>query len=74
MSHHSAQITGLGIGLAGALVTGRLLQRFLFGIGPNDLLTLSAVCVTLGGVAAVAGVLPALRATRVSPIAALRGE
>lgn len=67
-------ITGIAIGLAGALASGRLLQRFLFGIGPNDALTLSAVCLTLGGVAALAGLLPALRATRVSPIAALRGE
>ena len=66
--------TGIAIGLAGALVSGRLLQRFLFGIGSNDVLTLSAVCVTLCGVAALACVLPALRATRVSPIAALRSE
>jgi len=66
--------TGIAIGLAGALVSGRLLQRFLFGIGSNDVLTLSAVCVTLCGVAALACLLPALRATRVSPIAALRSE
>jgi putative ABC transport system permease protein len=67
-------ITGIAIGLAAALVSGRLLQRFLFGVGSHDVLTLSAVCVALGGVAALACLLPALRATRVSPIAALRGE
>jgi ABC-type antimicrobial peptide transport system permease subunit len=66
--------TGIAIGLAGALVSGRLLQRFLFGIGSNDVLTLAAVCVTLCGVAALACLLPALRATRLSPIAALRSE
>jgi putative ABC transport system permease protein len=66
--------TGLAIGLAGALAGGRILQRFLFGIGPNDLLTLSAVSAALGMVAAIACLLPALRATRVSPIVALRAE
>jgi putative ABC transport system permease protein len=66
--------TGLAIGLAGALAGGRILQRFLFGIGPNDLLTLSAVSAALGVVAAIACLLPALRATRVSPIVALRAE
>jgi ABC-type antimicrobial peptide transport system permease subunit len=66
--------TGLAIGLARALAGGRILQRFLFSIGPNDLLTLSAVSAALGVVAAIACLLPALRATRVSPIVALRAE
>jgi putative ABC transport system permease protein len=66
--------TGIAIGLLGALAVGQLLRRFLFGIGPNDALTLAAVCATLGTVAAIASLLPALRATRVSPIVALRTE
>jgi ABC-type antimicrobial peptide transport system permease subunit len=65
---------GIAIGLAGALVAGQLLRRFLFGVGPNDVLTLAAVCAALGAVAAIACLLPALRATRVSPIVALRPE
>ena len=65
---------GIAIGLAGALAMGQLLRRFLFGIGPNDVLTLAAVCAALGAVAAIACLLPALRATRVSPITALRTE
>jgi ABC-type antimicrobial peptide transport system permease subunit len=71
-----AQMTviGIAVGLAGALVMGQFLRRFLFGIGPNDVLTLAAVCAALGAVAAVACLLPALRATRVSPIIALRTE
>jgi putative ABC transport system permease protein len=65
---------GIAIGLLGALAVGQLLRRFLFGIGPNDVLTLAAVCAALGAVAAIACLLPALRATRVSPIVALRTE
>jgi putative ABC transport system permease protein len=66
--------TGTAIGLLGALAVGQLLRRFLFGIGPNDVLTLAVVCAALGTVAAIACLLPALRATRVSPIVALRTE
>jgi ABC-type antimicrobial peptide transport system permease subunit len=67
-------LTGTSTCLAAALAAGRLRQRFLFGIGPNDVLTLSAVSAVLGVVAAIACLLPALRATRVSPIVALRAE
>jgi putative ABC transport system permease protein len=66
--------TGIAVGLLGALAVGRLLRRFLFGIGPSDVLTLVVVCAGLAAVAAIACLLPALRATRVSPIVALRTE
>ena len=65
---------GVAIGLGGSLMMGQVLRRFLFGIGPNDPWTLAAVCVTLSAVGAVACFLPALRATRVSPLVALRSE
>jgi putative ABC transport system permease protein len=65
---------GLGIGLGGSLIVGQVLRRFLFGIGPNDPWTLAAVCLVLGVIGAVACFLPALRATRVNPLVALRGE
>lgn len=65
---------GIAIGLAGALAVGQLLRRFLFGIEPYDIVTLVTVCAALGSVAAVACVVPALRATRVSPLMALRTE
>ena len=67
-------VAGIVIGLAGALLTGQLLRGFLFGIGPTDLWTLAGVCTTLFVVATIACVLPALRATRVSPVVALRAE
>jgi putative ABC transport system permease protein len=67
-------VIGVILGLAGSLVMGQVLRRFLFGIGPNDPWTLAAVCVLIGVVAAVACFVPALRATRVSPIVTLRTE
>lgn len=71
-----AVMLGMGImsGLAGAMVMGQVLRRFLFGIGPNDPLALAAVCLILTAVGAAACFVPALRATRVSPLVALRTE
>ncbi len=65
---------GTAIGLAGALAAGRLLSAFLFGVRASDPLTLAAVVVLLLAVAALATYVPARRALRVDPIAALRTE
>jgi len=65
---------GLMFGLVGVLVCSRLLQSFLFGIGANDLRTIFIVMVILTGVAFVACLIPARRATLVDPIHALRAE
>src|SRR5262249_28840604 len=65
---------GVGIGLAGALGATRLLESLLFAVPPRDPLTFGAVSVTLLAVMLLASYLPALRATRVDPIAALRAE
>jgi macrolide transport system ATP-binding/permease protein len=46
----------------------------LFGLKPNDPATVGVTAVLLLGVAAVAGFLPAQRATRIEPISALRHE
>jgi putative ABC transport system permease protein len=67
-------LVGIAIGLVGALVTGQLLRSFLFGVGPTDVWTLVGVCAALGTVAGMACLLPALRATRVSPLVALRAD
>ena len=56
------------------MMMGLVLRRFLFGVSPNDPWTLVAVCVALSTVGAIACFLPALRATRVSPLVALRSE
>jgi len=65
---------GVGLGLAGAFAATRLLRGFLFEIGPADTLTHAAVAVLLGAVAVAASALPARRAARLDPIAALRTE
>jgi putative ABC transport system permease protein len=65
---------GLILGLVGVLVSSRLLQSFLFGIGATDLTTLFSVTLILTAVAFIACLLPARRATRVDPIQALRAE
>jgi len=67
-------LTGLIVGLAGALATSRLLDKLLFGIGPSDPATFAAVCTMLLGVVLIAAYLPARRATRVDPMVALRAE
>ena len=65
---------GLVMGLAGALALSRLVSGLLFGVGPNDPICFTASAVVLV-LAAVAGcVVPARRATTVSPMSALRAE
>jgi putative ABC transport system permease protein len=65
---------GLVLGLIGVLLCSRLLQSFLFGVGANDLRTMLIVTLILAGVAFVACLIPARRATLVDPIHALRTE
>jgi predicted lysophospholipase L1 biosynthesis ABC-type transport system permease subunit len=67
-------VTGIAIGTVAALFAGRLLSAFLFGISPNDPLAFGAVTVLLAAVALVASFVPALRATRVDPMTALRNS
>jgi predicted permease len=65
---------GMSVGLAAAWSLGRVLQGLLFGIMPSDPLTFAAALVLLTGVAALAGYLPARRASRLDPVVALRAE
>jgi predicted permease len=65
---------GIIVGLAGALASGRSLASFLYGVSTTDLPTFAGVTVILTSVALVACVIPAFRAMRVNPIAALRYE
>jgi ABC-type antimicrobial peptide transport system permease subunit len=65
-------IIGVGVGLAGALVFTRTLQNFVYGVSTLDPATIAAVSVLLVVVAAIASVVPALRAVRLNPVAALR--
>jgi ABC-type antimicrobial peptide transport system permease subunit len=65
---------GLTVGLALAVVATRLLAGFLFGVRPLDPLTFGAVPGVLLLVGLTACWLPARRATKVDPMAALRAE
>jgi ABC-type antimicrobial peptide transport system permease subunit len=67
-------IIGLVLGTLGALGVTRLLESQLFGVDPADPVTFSIVAIVLGSVALVATLIPALRATRLDPLVALRAE
>jgi predicted permease len=67
-------VCGLAIGLPLAIASARAIRSLLYGLAPFDPSTLSVVAVTILGVAALAGFIPARRASRVDPMVALRYE
>ncbi len=62
---------GVGIGIVGALLTGRWLSVLLFGVAPTDPRLLTVTALVLLAVALAASALPAWRATRVDPVKAV---
>ena len=75
LRHGLAQtLTGLALGLAGALSLTGVLRNHLFEVGPTDPATFGTVAFLLLSVALIACLLPAYRATKVDPITALRHE
>jgi putative ABC transport system permease protein len=67
-------VAGLIVGLAGAVGVTRVLQKFLFGVTPTDPIAFTIVTLLLMAVGLMAAWLPARRATRIDPCAALRAE
>ena len=67
-------LIGMLTGVPVALATTRLLGTMLYGVGATDLLTYFLVVALLGVAGFFASIIPALRATRVDPIVALRYE
>jgi predicted permease len=67
-------VIGIVIGLLGAFALTRLLAAQLYSITPTDPGTFVGVSFLLAGIALIATLLPALRATRVDPVVALREE
>lgn len=67
-------LVGVAVGIPCALAASRLIAGMLFGVSSGDLPTLAAVSLLLVIVALLAVYLPALRATRVDPMVALRCE
>lgn len=67
-------IGGAVVGLVLAVVLGRAIEGLLFGVPPHDLASTGFVLIVLAVVVISATVIPALRAARVDPAVALRGE
>ena len=67
-------LAGVGVGIVIALGVTKSLSFFLFGVNPFDPLTFGIVAATLLGSGLAATYLPALRATKVDPVIALRSE
>jgi putative ABC transport system permease protein len=65
---------GIVIGLGAALLLARWMPALVYGIGANDPTSFIAVTVVLFGVAVFGAMIPALRATRISPLEAIRTE
>jgi putative ABC transport system permease protein len=67
-------LIGVAIGLAGALGLTRFLSGLLYGVEPDDPLTLVAVSALLMAVALLASYIPARQAAKVDPLVALRHD
>lgn len=65
-------LLGMGAGIAMSFLTARAIASLLYGTQPTDLLTYAGMVVLLVTVAALAGYLPARRASRIDPMVALR--
>ena len=67
-------VAGVALGVAIALAASRLVTRFLFGLAANRYLSIAAAVLVMLCVSAIAGYLPARRASRVDPMVALHAE
>ena len=66
--------SGVGAGIVGGLFLTRLMEGLLYGVAPRDPATFAAVGLLLIVIAVAASVVPAMRASRVDPLEALRSE
>jgi putative ABC transport system permease protein len=67
-------LAGIGIGLVAAFALGRVITSMIYGVSSRDLMTFILVTMLLVLVSFAASLIPALRATRVDPLAVLRDE
>jgi predicted permease len=65
---------GIALGLATALWAGRFVKTVLYGLSPNDAITMTGAVALIAMVSAFAGYLPARRASKVDPMEALRQQ
>jgi ABC-type antimicrobial peptide transport system permease subunit len=67
-------VAGLAVGVVVALASARLLTAALYEVHPTDPAVFASALALLGGISMLAAGIPALRAAKVDPIAALRAE
>jgi putative ABC transport system permease protein len=67
-------LAGIGVGVVAAIPLGRLVAALLYEVRPLDPLTFGSVPLVLAGVALLAGLIPAWRAMRLDPVAALKTD
>jgi len=67
-------IAGLVVGVAGAILTTRLIQGLLFGVTPHDPVTIVSVSALMAAIGVAACWIPARRAARIDPATAMRGK
>jgi predicted permease len=67
-------LSGLAIGLAVAVLFGRVIASLLYQVAPTDWTTISVAVIVMTGVSLAAGFFPARRAGRLDPVTAIRAE
>src|SRR5258708_27032372 len=67
-------VIGVAVGIPAALASSRLVSTMLYGLKPTDAVILVTATLVMFAVAAIAGYLPARRASRVDPMVALKYE
>jgi putative ABC transport system permease protein len=67
-------LAGVGIGVSASLALARVLSSLLYATSTNDPATFAGAALLLSAVAILAGYLPALRASHIEPLQALRRE